>query len=317
MTKASDLLEKLKQRREEAEAVRAYWADALPSIGTLPEPQLQGWLQRFNLDIIIGGIDAAVILRSKRDAKGEKLPTQEAVDYASKSMHEAHFEAMPEEERQKYAEKAAHIREVRSAAARKRWDKVASVSTNLHGFASPLHTEGEGDGDGASGFDLDLAHDGETASATTTAASPPTLEKRDEKQHQTKTNTDTHCPHCLKFTAGMVCGCAGSRQANRALGERANQEQTQNQKTNTNTNGNGGPRTCSKCGHVLHRDRDHKCHKCSGCGLLMIDYRDPNAQCQRCQRKKAKAIAVAVAAEDFEAASALGESQTLGNVDEL
>jgi hypothetical protein len=136
MSNAKDILEKLKQRREDAEVIKAYWEGVLPGIGNLPESQLQGWMQRFGLATIIAGLDAAVIKRSKLDAKGEKLGVQEAVDYASGAMRETHFEAMPEEERRAYVDKMLAISAKRSEAGKKgRAKQLAEGAKTCREFA--------------------------------------------------------------------------------------------------------------------------------------------------------------------------------------
>lgn len=232
MTKATDLLEKLKQRREDGEAIKAYWEAVLPGIGNLPESQLQGWLNRFDLHVIVAGLDAAVIKRSKLDAKSEKLSVQEAVDYASGAMREAQFESLSEEERRAWVAKAARIHEVRSAAGKRGRAKqlaeeakaardFAQASPDLPEVAQPLpNAYGFGSGVG-SGFASGSVSALDSAAAsssqpTPAAAAPPVPRPAGEEKDNGNTNT-------------------------------------KNQKTEK------PPRLCRKCGATLSRSQNHIC----------------------------------------------------------
>jgi hypothetical protein len=79
-----ELKDKMAARRETAKMVKEYWADVLPGLGDIPEPQLQGWINRFSVDTIIDGITEAIIIRSKAaHARWDKGKT----DSGSKDLH--------------------------------------------------------------------------------------------------------------------------------------------------------------------------------------------------------------------------------------
>jgi hypothetical protein len=130
-----ELLEKLKHKREEAEAIRAYWAEKLSGL-KLPEEHLQSWLITYDFETIAIGIDAGAIQRSKRLAQRKPMTAEEAVLYASAAMRDKRYEAMSDDEK-------AHIHAVRSEAGKKgnakRWEakkqKFATGSDNLRSFA--------------------------------------------------------------------------------------------------------------------------------------------------------------------------------------
>ena len=102
-----ELKDKMAARREMAQMVREYWAEMLPDLGGIPEPQLLGWINRFDLDTMVQGINAAMIIRSKQDAAGKETSVQDAVNYASGAMNKL----KPVD-----PEKAARISEARSKA---------------------------------------------------------------------------------------------------------------------------------------------------------------------------------------------------------
>lgn len=278
MNKAKDILEKLKQRREIADAVRAYWADVLPDIGLLPEPQLQSWLGKFDLDAMIAGLDAAVTQRSKRDAKGDPMTAAEAVNFASAVMNRLHLEGLPEAEREALKATKDRIREARSAAGKrgneKRWHSESEVATtcdNLRSLATPLPP--------SYSSSVSVAVSSSSLSSSLDAASssssndniPPQPEEKSKDNTQTKTN-------------GVRDVLANQRQ---------------NQKT----------KTCKKCGATLEPKVNHTCPLvktedqavakaqggyypgdtgCYGCGKLRRNYNSD--YCQACwdTRQKTK-----------------------------
>lgn len=201
MSKAKDILEKLKQRGEEAETVRAYWAETLPGIGQLPEPQLQSWLSRFELDAILGGLDAAVNQRSKLDAKGEPMTAPAAVSFASAVINRLHLEGLPEAEREKIKAHREHIRSVRSAAGKlgrakqlaeevEACREVAQVCPDLPEVARPLPN--------AYGFGFEVGfasasateHAAAAEKSKPAAAAPPAA--RSEEKATAKPETETN-----------------------------------------------------------------------------------------------------------------------------
>jgi hypothetical protein len=279
MAKAKDILEKLKQRREDAEAIKAYWEGVLPEIGSLPESQLQGWMQRFALGTIIAGLDAAVIKRSKLDAKGEKLNVQEAVDYASAAMREAHFEAMPEEERRKFTEKMVAISRKRSEAAKKgnqkRWHsnddqrEVATISDGLRQDAMPLRT-GSGSGSGfGSGSAAAFASERATASASATAGGFAATKTATIPLEKTETEIQTQTPKPKTNPAG-ASGLSANQQPKAKTIKTAKGEQPKPYSFDSWTNVQRtewiactcNPDPCFEDGDFVHKD---------GCAVKALD----------------------------------------------
>jgi len=128
-----ELKETMRLRRETAQMVREYWAEMMPKLGEIPEPQLQGWLSRFDLDTMIEGINAAMIVRSKQDAAGKKTSVQDAVNYASGAMNKL---------RPADPEKTARISAARSRAGKigraKQLSEFAQSCPDLPKVAQPL-----------------------------------------------------------------------------------------------------------------------------------------------------------------------------------
>ncbi|HEV2289925.1 MAG TPA: hypothetical protein VGR81_13355 [Candidatus Acidoferrales bacterium] len=205
MSKA-DILEKLKQHGEAAEIVRAYWAETLPGIGQLPEPQLQSWLIRFELDAIVGGLDAAVNQRSKLDAKGEPMTAPAAVSFASAVINRLHLEGLPEAEREEIKAHREHIRSVRSAAGKlgrakqlaeevEACREVAQVCPDLPEVARPLPN--------AYGFGFEVGFASASATehaaapeAKPAAAAPPAAQTEEKDNSKTKNRKPKNCKQC-------------------------------------------------------------------------------------------------------------------------
>lgn len=247
MNKAQDILEKLKQRREEAKAVTAYWDEVLADLGTLPSAQLQSWLGTFDLDTIIAGLDRTVIQRSKREAKDKPMDAGQAVRYASAVMHGLRLEGLPEHERREIAERKAKIRQARRDAANKRWHAPAPSSENLHDFASDLHPVARdlhasysGSGPCSSSFSYSSSDSSYKGADAPVAASPLAAGTAGEKEEKANPKPET--------------------KTNGVRGVSANQEQ--NQKTNTNPGQRIAQlykRTCKKCGEELDPNKNHVC----------------------------------------------------------
>jgi hypothetical protein len=180
-----ELKEKMRLRRETAEMVKEYWAEMMPKLGDIPEPQLQGWLSRFDLDTMVEGINAAMIIRSKQDAAGKKTVLQEAVNYASGAMNKL---------RPVDPEKAAHISAVRSEAGKKGGRKrlqnqqeavqeFAAVCDDLPKICSALPKIASGlnngpDTDSDSGFDFGFDSGSAVDCAHEVASLPPDAARR-------------------------------------------------------------------------------------------------------------------------------------------
>jgi hypothetical protein len=174
MSKAKELLEKLKRRREEAEAVCAYWAEVLPNLGHVPEAHLQSWLGTFDFDTIVAGIDAAVVQRSKRQAKDDPMEAGQAVLYASAVMRNLKYKSLPEEERER-------IRAAKSEAGKKgnakRWQgqrEVATVCDDLRQSATTSRTTCSSSGSGSSS--LSSTHTATASSEAKPAAAVPPVD---------------------------------------------------------------------------------------------------------------------------------------------
>jgi len=279
MGKAQELLEKLKRRREEAEAVCAYWAEVLPNLGRVPEAHLQSWLGTYDFDTIVAGVDGAVIQRSKRFAKGDPMDAEQAVRYASAVMRDLRYKAMPEEERKVLEERKARIHEVRSAAGKAGRAKqlqqgaqacreFAQVCQDLPDVAQPLPNTYTGSSSGSGSSSLSSSHTHTAASASQAkpaAAAPPVSHPLGKAEEKTQTNTNP-------------VGALG-------LSKTANQDNTKTEKPK------GKP--CPKCDGMLYRDKNHVCsYGCTVCELTIT--KNPDRVCNDCRKEeKAKAVRAA------------------------
>lgn len=105
--KAADLLARLKQTQETANALKTYWAGIL----TCPPPNdidLQNLVRRFQLDYLVTGMEAYAAEISKKNKliaedKGHNLAftntTQNAVDYIAATEHHIEERTDPDKER--------------------------------------------------------------------------------------------------------------------------------------------------------------------------------------------------------------------------
>lgn len=179
MSKAKELIEKARQRRENGEAIQTYWAEVMPGCGKLPDVQLQSWLGTYDFDTIVAGIDGVVVQRSKRDWKSDPMTPEQSMLYASAIMRTLRYKSLPEEERQAIAEKKEAIREARSVAGKRgaeaRWHKpkdetvchdLPSVATTLPATCSYTVT-----GSGSTSFSSSDAFSVSSSSTTTTSPS--------------------------------------------------------------------------------------------------------------------------------------------------
>lgn len=237
--KASDLIEKARQRRVDREAIQTYWLELFPELGELNQTQTNAWLIQYDLDVILAGLDSAAIKVNKVDhavqhGHGDEMTQLRVIKYASMCMRNT---GLSEEERKAKDIRKAEISKARSEAAHKRWYKkqeVASVCEplhDLHDFASGLHRDrctGSGSGTGtvtSTGRDTTT----EAATPLTPPPSAPAASLREEKKKtepQTKTNTES---------VGV------------------------NQRTEDKGNTKTKPKACKRCGAPLSRDVSHNC----------------------------------------------------------
>jgi hypothetical protein len=257
--KASELIEKARQRRQDGEAIKTYWADVLPNCGAVPEEHLNSWLGTFDFDTIVAGIDATVIQRSKRKAqhdlgKGEPMTPAQTVLYASATMRNLRYKSLPDEEREAIAERKAAISAARSAAGKKgnevRWSqpKVATVWDDLRSDATVLRTTLTGTGSGSSSF---------SSTCTATLTDSPTEKAKAKAALPKKEESQT--PKPKTNPAG-------------ASGLSANQDQNQPQEKSAPAPVKYSRRNCPKCDEPMHRDENHVCKP--KCTCYAVDFGD-------------------------------------------
>jgi len=198
-TKAAALLARIKQQDEELIAIQHYW-QALFTDLPIPQPvTVRAWLQRYDFDVVVAGLDAALIQASKR-LEGKPMNQGQVVNYASATMRDIHRGTLPPEEQ----ERLKHS-EVRSKAAKARWNRAnvaakkeetqnlhqdALVSTDLHEVGCALHTA----------YACSLSHANATASALApeskpAAAAPPVPHPVKKEQEQNQNQKPTPAAH--------------------------------------------------------------------------------------------------------------------------
>lgn len=91
--KARELLDRIAQQKEEAEAIQQFWKDMLPEVGIPGGGQCRVWLQQYGFDTVVAGIEA-MLVKHNRDSAEEPEQGREprawdahdAVRYASACM---------------------------------------------------------------------------------------------------------------------------------------------------------------------------------------------------------------------------------------
>jgi hypothetical protein len=274
-----ELKQKMAARRETAQMVREYWAEMMPDFGGIPEPQLLGWINRFDLDTIVQGINAAMIIRSKQDAAGKETSVQAAVNYASGAMNKLK-PADPE--------KAARISEARSKAGKAGRAKQLAEEAKAHGgfaqghpdlpeVAQPLPPDndygfGVGSGSGfafvpvsgsASVPAAAFAFEDERVPRSTSSASPTAANAVEKKKEQTNTNTNpAGAPSVL-----------------------ANQEQKQNQNPDTVLGWKIPDNICA-----WHREQMHSVENQENCSAALRGVVQATRSCAKCNPPKLKTL---------------------------
>jgi hypothetical protein len=248
MSNARDVLQKIKQRKEDAEAIRAYWNEVLADLGEIPSAQLQSWLGTFDLDTIITGLDRTVIQRSKREAKEKPMDAGQAVRYASAVMHSMRLETLPEHERQAIADRKARISAKRSVAGKvgneKRWHSepdVAKVCDDLRSDAMVLRPSYSGSGSCSNSFSSSSSDSNYKGADAPNATA---LEKEEGKTKPKPTPTPMEVSGVQAKTTPTPKPNPGQRLAQPYRPEPGFTEPH---------------RACKNCGGTLKRDVNHNC----------------------------------------------------------
>ena len=142
MSKATDLLEKLEQRKEAIAVVEAYWEELFPEFGSLQRTQVQAWLTLYDLETVVAGLESTSLKVNKVNQAAEEgrcveMTPLRVVKYASTCMRNA---GLTDEERQALEDKKEKIKAARSAAGKKgnekRWHQDATVCDDLRSDAT-------------------------------------------------------------------------------------------------------------------------------------------------------------------------------------
>jgi len=265
MSKASELLQKLQQQRENREAIQAYWLELFPERGELKQTQVNSWLTQYDFDTIIAGLDAAVIKVNKVDhavdagKSSEEMTASRVVKYASMCMRNA---GLTDEERQALDDKREALRAARSAAGKKgnakRWGEPTKVGDDLRSDPTGCDVLPRYTGTGT-GTDTSTSTDTGTGRS---AASPRSSDPFEEKKEQTKTNTNP-------------VGASG-----------LSANQRQNKPTPTPAPAPAPVKhswkNCSKCGDPLYRSENHVCAVKAKCTCYCADFGTPDDHSYSC-----------------------------------
>jgi hypothetical protein len=187
MSKASELLAKLQQTNENVEAIQQYWTSLFPDLPSLSTITIRAWLQRYDFDTVVAGLDAAVLQASKR-LDGKPMNQGQVVNYASATMRDVVFNQMTPDEK-------AHISKIRSEAAKKRWNK-ARISKDLRpvvSVCSDLHTA-YACSDSSSPADATASACADALPSVAAAATPPVASPSGVSQKQKPENLDRGVP---------------------------------------------------------------------------------------------------------------------------
>lgn len=98
--KAQALLDKIKQQNENVAAIQQYWTSLFPDFSVPSTITTLAWLQRYDFETVVAGLDAAVIQASKR-LEDEPMTAEQAISYASATMRDKHRETLSPEEQER------------------------------------------------------------------------------------------------------------------------------------------------------------------------------------------------------------------------
>lgn len=159
MSNAQELLARLKQQKEEIEALQQYWGEYFPD--SLTNVQAKAWLDKYPFDTVVAGLDAAIVQINKRAQTDEPMDAADVVRYASAAMRNI---AMPEEERNaRHAERVESGRKGGQARvpkgryhglnkASKSFKELERASPELDGASKSLPCYGSGSGSSSHSF---------------------------------------------------------------------------------------------------------------------------------------------------------------------
>ena len=131
--KASELLARANQIKEETTAIQSYWSQFLPNTNTPDATQCKAWLDKYPLESIAAGLDAMIIAYNRRRSDGKPMDAREAMAYASGCMKKIRAN-LSDELRQKRSDAGKLGNE-------KRWGDNTQESTSLqHGCGTDAET---------------------------------------------------------------------------------------------------------------------------------------------------------------------------------